>query len=134
MLIVNCELKNIWGLTWGLRWGLTWGVTWGLENIKSLIHRSLSEKTGGLGRIEIIRGFIQDKTLNIQHNLLWFDTPNEIQCNVLCNEIHNKESMIFFFKVFYFIDFYCIFAMSYWKPKGIRWDHTNISRFLYALV
>ena len=56
--IANCELwiKK----TWGLRWGLTWGVTWGLENIKLLIQSSLSEKTGGLGRIEIIRGFIQD--------------------------------------------------------------------------
>ena len=61
--IDNCELwiKKSWGLTWGLRWGLTWGVTWGLENIKLLIQSSLSEKTGGLGRIEIIRGFIKIK-------------------------------------------------------------------------
>ena len=62
MWIANCELwiKKTWGLTWGLGWGLTWGVTWGLENIKSLIQSSLREITGGLGRIEIIRGFIQD--------------------------------------------------------------------------
>ena len=45
------------GLRGGVRGGLRGGLTVGLPNLNSLIHKTLSENTGGLGKIYKFHGF-----------------------------------------------------------------------------
>ena len=45
------------GLTGGLRGGVRGGLTGGLPKLNSLIHKTLRENTGGLGKIDKFHGF-----------------------------------------------------------------------------